>query len=91
MTRLTEQEKQEIIRVKSEETGEWEEMWTGDFIFENEWQLFRTKKGRSPELKSVFHECKPGRRARVDDCKTPWRSHDLPSIGHPTIAEGIRS
>jgi hypothetical protein len=40
----------------------WEEMWTGDFIFENEWQSFRTKKDRSLELKSVFHECAPGRR-----------------------------
>ena len=41
---------------------EWEEMWTGDFIFENEWQSFRTKKDRSLELQSVFHECQPGRR-----------------------------
>lgn len=54
--------KREIIRVKNEENGEWEERWTGDFIFENEWQSFRTKKNRSLELKSVFHECPPGRR-----------------------------
>ena len=54
--------KREIIRVKNEETGEWEEQWTGDYIFENEWQSFRTKKDRSLELKSVFHECSPGRR-----------------------------
>jgi adenine-specific DNA-methyltransferase len=54
--------KREIIRVKAEETGEWEERWTGDYIFENEWQSFRTKKDRSLELKSVFHECTPGRR-----------------------------
>jgi len=54
--------KREIIRVKSEDTGEWEERWTGDYIFENEWQTFRTKKDRSLELKSVFHECTPGRR-----------------------------
>ncbi|MBI5594440.1 MAG: site-specific DNA-methyltransferase [Deltaproteobacteria bacterium] len=54
--------KREIIRVKSEETGEWEEQWTGDYIFENEWQSFRTKKDRSLELKSIFHECAPGRR-----------------------------
>ena len=39
----------------------WEEQWTGDFIFENEWQSFRTKKDRSLELKSVAHECQPGR------------------------------
>ena len=54
--------KREIIRVKDEDSGEWEERWTGDFIFENEWQSFRTKKDRSLELKSVFHECMPGRR-----------------------------
>ena len=54
--------KREIIRVKNEETGEWEEQWTGDYIFENEWQSFRTKKDRSLELKSIFHECAPGRR-----------------------------
>ena len=40
----------------------WEEVWTGDYIFENEWQSFRTKKDRSLELKSVLHECEPGRR-----------------------------
>lgn len=54
--------KREIIRVKNEDTGEWEERWTGDYIFENEWQSFRTKKDRSLELKSVYHECTPGRR-----------------------------
>jgi site-specific DNA-methyltransferase (adenine-specific)/adenine-specific DNA-methyltransferase len=37
-------------------------VWTGDYIFENEWQSFRTKKNRSLELTSVFHECTPGRR-----------------------------
>ena len=40
----------------------WEEVWTGDYVFENEWQSFRTKKDRSLELKSVFRECPPGRR-----------------------------
>jgi len=61
--------KREIIRVKNEDPstgsgqgGEWEERWTGDYIFENEWQSFRTKKDRSLELKSVFHECAAGRR-----------------------------
>ena len=38
------------------------ETWTGDYIFENEWQSFRTKKDRSLELKSVFHECPKGKR-----------------------------
>lgn len=54
--------KREIIRVKNEESDEWEERWTGDFVFENEWQSFRTKKDRDLELKSVSHECTPGRR-----------------------------
>jgi hypothetical protein len=54
--------KREIIRVKNQATGWIEEQWTGEFIFENEWQSFRTKKDRSLELKTPFHECKPGRR-----------------------------
>ncbi|NLD37898.1 MAG: site-specific DNA-methyltransferase [Desulfatiglans sp.] len=53
--------KRELIRVTDEETVKAEERWTGDFIFENEWQSFRTKKDRTLELKSVFHECAPGR------------------------------
>jgi len=53
--------KREIVRVKDEVSGEMEEKWTGDFIFENEWQSFRTKKDRSLELKTPFHECPPGR------------------------------
>ena len=39
----------------------WEERWLGDYIFENEWQSFRTKKDRNLELKTPYHECKPGR------------------------------
>ncbi|MEK7179913.1 MAG: DNA methyltransferase, partial [Patescibacteria group bacterium] len=42
--------------------GEIEERWTGDYIFENEWQSFRTKKERTLELKSISHECHKGRR-----------------------------
>ncbi len=41
--------------------SEWSSL-TGDYIFENEWQSFRTRKDRSLELKSIFHECAPGRR-----------------------------
>jgi adenine-specific DNA-methyltransferase len=41
---------------------EWEEVWTGEYIFENEWQSFRTKKHRGLELTSTPHECTPGRR-----------------------------
>jgi len=53
--------KKEIIRYTNED-GEKMETWTGDYIFENEWQSFRTKKDRSLELKSVFHECPKGKR-----------------------------
>ncbi len=49
--------KREIVRVKNEDTAKIKEMWTGDFIFENEWQSFRTKKDRSIDLKTPFHEC----------------------------------
>ena len=52
----------EIIRVQNPDAEEWEEKWTGDYVFENEWQSFRTKKDRSLELKSVAHECEPGPR-----------------------------
>ena len=38
------------------------EVWTGNYIFENEWQSFRTKKDRSLELTSAFRECVKGRR-----------------------------
>jgi DNA modification methylase len=54
--------KREIIRANNPETGELEERWTGEYIFENEWQSFRTKSDRSLELTSVPHECVPGRR-----------------------------
>ena len=54
--------KREIVHVQDPITGEIREEWTGDYIFENEWQSFRTKKDRSLELKSVFHEVPPGRR-----------------------------
>jgi len=48
--------KREIIRVKDEATGEAEEIWTGDYIFENEWQSFRTKKHRTLKLTSAYRE-----------------------------------
>lgn len=33
-----------------------EDKWTGNYIFENEWQSFRTKKNRKLELMTVLHE-----------------------------------
>jgi len=56
------QSKREFVRLQNPDTSEWEERWTGDYIFENEWQSFRTKKDRKIELTSVAHELPPGRR-----------------------------
>ena len=46
--------KREIIAVKNPDTGEIEEQWTGDYIFENEWQSFRTRQNRKLELTSAY-------------------------------------
>ena len=41
---------------------DFEERWTGAYIFENEWQSFRTRQNRDLELTSVSHTyAKPGR------------------------------
>ncbi len=41
---------------------EFEERWTGGYIFENEWQSFRTRQDRNLELTSMPHEYeRPGR------------------------------
>ncbi len=53
--------KKEIIRVIDEKTGEEKEEWTGSYIFENEWQAFRTKKDRTIELTSTFKEAVKGK------------------------------
>jgi adenine-specific DNA-methyltransferase len=53
--------KKEIIHLKDPDTGEVKQTETGNFIFENEWQSFRTRQDRSLELKSVFWEMPPGR------------------------------
>ncbi len=54
--------KKEIVSQSNEDTGEIEEVWSGDYVFENEWQSFRTKKNREIELTSVAIEAMPGRR-----------------------------
>lgn len=41
---------------------EFEERWTGSYIFENEWQSFRTRRDRNLELTTALHAYdKPGR------------------------------
>ena len=39
---------------------DYDEVWTGDFIFDNEWQSFRTKKNRVLDLTSVARELPHG-------------------------------
>jgi hypothetical protein len=51
-------DRKEIIKVT--ENGEEKEVWTGDYIFDNEWQTFRTKKNRSLELVSAPKELPKG-------------------------------
>jgi len=63
--------KKEIVRLRkatadksalfNEQDDEWEEKWTGNYIFENEWQSFRTKKDRSLELTSAFKDAQKGK------------------------------
>jgi len=53
--------KKELIRIQNPD-GDYEEAWSGDYIFENEWQSFRTRKDRALELTSIYRECRPGRR-----------------------------
>jgi len=55
----------EIIRVKDAETGEVSEQWSGDYVFENEWQSFRTKKDRTLEMTSAEYEYEKGKRYKI--------------------------
>ena len=54
--------KKEIIYERDPNTKEDIPKWTGSYIFENEWQSFRTPQDRSLELKSVPFETASGRR-----------------------------
>lgn len=56
------QEKLESMEGDQKRLETYEEVWTGDYVFENEWQSFRTKKNRTLEFVSVAKECTPGRR-----------------------------
>ncbi|RKZ49479.1 MAG: site-specific DNA-methyltransferase [Candidatus Parabeggiatoa sp. nov. 3] len=51
------EDKQEIIKIKNEQ-GETEAIWSGNYLFENEWQSFRTKKEPTLEFTSIAHEYK---------------------------------
>ena len=47
--------RKEILRI-TESDGKEREVWTGGYIFENEWQSYRTRKDRALELVSAPHE-----------------------------------
>ncbi len=51
------EDKQEIIKVKNDK-GVTEEKWSGNYLFENEWQSFRSKKNPKLEFTSITHEYK---------------------------------
>ena len=51
-------DRKEIIKVM--EGDKEKEVWTGDYIFDNEWQSFRTKKNRNLELVSAVKELPKG-------------------------------
>jgi DNA modification methylase len=52
--------RKEIIKKINDKDEEYEE-WTGDYIFDNEWQSFRTKKNRELELTSASKEVGRGK------------------------------
>src|SRR6218665_1577821 len=58
------EDKKEIIKVKNNQ-GETEEQWSGNYLFENEWQSFRTKKNPTLEFTSIAHEYKAAGRYKV--------------------------
>lgn len=49
--------KKEIIKIKDDKS-ETKDQWTGNYLFENEWQSFRTKKNPTLEFTSVSHKYK---------------------------------
>jgi DNA modification methylase len=55
------EDKKEIIKINTS-AGSVEEKWTGNYLFENEWQSYRTKKNPTLEFTSIPHEySKPGK------------------------------
>jgi site-specific DNA-methyltransferase (adenine-specific)/adenine-specific DNA-methyltransferase len=51
-----------VVQAGTGEFVDFEERWTGSYIFENEWQSFRTRQNRDLELTTVSHAYpKPGR------------------------------
>lgn len=58
------EDKKEIIKVHNDK-GEVEEKWTGNYLFENEWQSFRTKKNPTFEFTSTSYEYKESGKYKI--------------------------
>ncbi len=58
------EDKKESIKIKNE-AGEIVEQWTGNYLFENEWQSFRTKKNPTLEFTSIAYEYKKAGKYKV--------------------------
>lgn len=51
-----------LVEPSQGELVEWEDWWTGGYVFENEWQSFRTRQERTLELVTAPHTyARPGR------------------------------
>jgi site-specific DNA-methyltransferase (adenine-specific)/adenine-specific DNA-methyltransferase len=51
-----------VASLPEHEPAQFEERWTGGYIFENEWQSFRTRQNRDLELATALHTYdRPGR------------------------------
>lgn len=66
----------------------YEERWTGNYIFENEWQSLRTRRDRSLELTTVPHDLSPGFPTSphdILDSERRWQPHPP----HPGAASPV--
>lgn len=58
------EDKKEIIKIHNAK-DEIEEKWTGNYLFENEWQSFRTKKDPTLEFTSAAYEYKESGKYKI--------------------------
>jgi len=58
------EDKKEIIKIHNDK-DEIEEKWTGNYLFENEWQSFRTKKDSTIEFTSSPYEYKESGKYKI--------------------------
>ncbi len=58
------EDKKEVIKIHNDK-GEIEEKWTGNYLFENKWQSFRTKKNPIFEFTSTPYEYKESGKYKI--------------------------